>query len=257
MRNEQLEQLERTLETVSQTHRTDLIIDTARKILAINHTHEDAHLQLILALYKAHHYDTMFEAISTALRYWPQRPWIHYALYLYYLYQGGEDYVKAKEHIEEAIRLDPTNALFYRQLGEIYLINRESDKAITHLSKSVELRPTNAEYRSRLALALLRVHRVRESLETADQALRDGADDASVYDSVGMIYTLAGDLNKGEELFRVALRMTPTYDYFQKHIDWVLREKKDREIRERQGKRYTPLYLRHKGTKRFFDEDAK
>jgi Flp pilus assembly protein TadD len=255
MINDQIQQLEQTLETVSQTHRTDFIIDTARKILALSPHHEEASLQLILALYNSRQYDVMFETIQSAMTYFAQRPWIHYALYLYYLYQGGSDYIKAKEHIEKAISLNPANPLFYRNLGEIYLINREADKAVVNLSKAVELQPTNPEYRSRLALALLRMHRVNDSLDMANRALRDGADDADVYDSVGMIYTLSGDLDKGEELFRVALRMMPTYEYFQKHIDWVLREKQDREGRQRQRKQYTPLYLRHKGTKLHFDED--
>jgi len=35
----------------------------------------------------------------------------------------------------------------------------------------------------------------------------------------------------------------------------VVREKKDRENRQQRGLRYTPLYLRHKGTKLHFDED--
>lgn len=86
----------------------------------------------------------------------------------------------------------------------------------------------------------------------ANQALKDGTDEARNFDTVGMIYTLAGELDKGEELFREALRMVPTYDYYQKHIDWVKREKNDRDLRHQQGKSYTPLYLRQRDTKRFF-----
>jgi tetratricopeptide (TPR) repeat protein len=255
MNNTQLEQLEHTLDVVTQTHRFDFIIDTARQILAIDPQHETATYQLIRALYHTEQIDTMFESLQFSSQYFANRSWIHYLYYLYYLHQGGAEYIKAKEHIEEAIRLQPKDPQYYRELGEIYLINREPDKASIHLSKAVELCPTNPEYRSRLALSLLRMHKVHESIQMADKALLDGANDSGVFDSVGMIYTLSGDLDKGEELFRVALRMLPTYNYYQKHIDWVLREKQDRKNRQTQNRQYTPLYLRHKGTKLFFDED--
>lgn len=252
MIDEQIEQLEHTLDVVSSTHRHDLTIDTSRKLLAFDPSHKLANHHIILAFYYSQKYDEMFAAIQSALQYWARESWIHYDLYLYYLYQGGEKYLKAKEHIEKAIELDPTHAHYYRSLGELYLINREADKAAEHLKTAVDLEPTFAEYRSRYALALLRQHKVRESLQMADQALKDGTDEDRIYDTVGMIYTLAGELDKGEELFREALRRMPTYDYFQKHIDWVLREKLDREIRVKQGKGYTPLYLRQKGANRFF-----
>jgi tetratricopeptide (TPR) repeat protein len=257
MINDQIAELEKSLEMLWQTHRNDFIIDTARKILNLDPQHQLANYCLIFALYRSHKYEEMFEAVQIALKYWSNRPWLHEMLYLYYLYKGGQDYIKAKEHIEIAIKLDPINAQYYRDLGEIYLINREPQKAAIYLSQAVRLKPANAEYRSRYALSLLRCHRLKECFQMADKALKDGVNDANVYDSVGMIYTLAGELDKGEELFKVALRMVPTYDYFQKHIDWVLAQKKDKQNRLAQNKKYTPLYLRHKGTKRFFDEDKK
>ncbi len=54
---------------------------------------------------------------------------------------------------------------------------------------------------------------------------------------------------------RDAIRRLPNYNYFQQHMEWIEREKKDRERQELAGRKYTPLYLRHKGGKRFFDED--
>ncbi|MBI3576761.1 tetratricopeptide repeat protein [Candidatus Gottesmanbacteria bacterium] len=256
MIDEQLQKLEQTLDVVSKTHRADLVIDTAGKILAINPQHEQATHHLIFAYYNSQKFKEMFEVLQSSLSYFSHESWIHYACYLYYLSVGGDSYLKAKDHIERAIKIEPSNTQYYRSLGEIYLINREAEKAMPFLKKAVDLDPSFAEYRSRYALALLRMHKVKESLETADQALKDDPGEPWIYDTVGMIYTLAGELEKGEELFREALRKAPTIDYFQKHIDWVLGEKLDRQNRKTLGKVYTPLYLRHKGTKRFFDEDA-
>ncbi len=255
MTEDMLETLERKLDNLKDSHRYDFILDTATQILAIAPTHEQANFFLIRALYGMGRYEDMLEAINGAAANFSNRAWLHFQYYLYYLYKGGQEYLKARDHIKTAISMDPSVAYYYRCAGEIYLINREADKAVPYLAQAVELAPDNAEYRARLSLGLLRMHKVRESLEMAAAALGDGAEDARVYDDIGMIYTLAGDLEKGEELFRAALRLMPTHDYFQKHIDWVIREKEDRKNRYAQGLRYTPLYLRHKGTKRFFDED--
>ena len=89
----------------------------------------------------------------------------------------------------------------------------------------------------------------------AKQALHDDPNDMQVLDTVGMIYILLGDLQKADQFFRDAMRRDPNHNYFQKHMDWIKRELKDKEHRESQQRKYTPLYLRQKGTKRFFDED--
>ena len=64
-----------------------------------------------------------------------------------------------------------------------------------------------------------------------------------------------GDLDKAERFFWDAIRRDPTYNYFHQHMDWLKNELKDKQKREQQQKPYTTLYIRHKGTKRFFDED--
>lgn len=252
MNEDTLEKLEQELELVSQTHRHDMTADVARRILALNPNHEAALYKLVIALYYSEQYEKMRDTIDTASNLFPHTSWFHYACYLYYLYRGGAEYIKAKEHIEKAIEIHPGLAHYHRSLGELYLINREPKKASAALGEAVRLAPDNPEYRSRYALALLRDNRVKDSLDAAALALKDGTGEARIYDTVGMIYTLAGELEKGEELFREALRKMPTYDYFQKHIDWVVREKHDRDTRVQSGKEYTPLYLRQKDTRRFF-----
>lgn len=252
MNDDTLSKLEAELEIVSQTHRYDMTADVARRILALSPMHEQAQYQLVLSLYYSQQFSKMREAIDVASNYFPQTSWFHYVCYLYYLYEGGSKYLNAKVHIEKAIAIHPNFAHYHRSLGELFLINREPGKASVALAKAVRLSPDNPEYGSRYALALLREHKIRESLTAADVALKNGTNQPRIYDTVGMIYTLAGELDKGEELFREALRMMPTYDYFQKHIDWVLREKQDRELRLKTGRQYTPLYLRQKDTNRFF-----
>lgn len=256
MNDEALDKLIKTLETLWGSHRNDLIVEQAKKILALQPNNQFANIALIDAYYGMSQYENMYAAVKSALTIWPGNPWFYQRLFFYYLAKGGKDYLYAKEAIEKSILLDPTCSNFYRNLGEIYLINREPQKAARYLEKATELDPDNPEYRSRLALALLRCKQRGKSIAMAKEALKDDPDNHKVLDNVGMVLVLSGELEKAEELFRSALQRFPTYDYYQKHLDWVLREKKDRETRNLQNKEYTPLYLRHTGTKKYFDEDV-
>lgn len=251
----ELDKLIQTLETYLGTHRYDIVIDTAQKILAINPLIKNAHLALTYSYNNTGRYDLMKKVCEDALKIWPDEPEFYYMLFHYYLYQGGYQYVTARDIIKKAIELKPEDARYHRLLGEIYLINREPKKAIVHLKKAVELKPDNAEYKSRMALAMIRLGKVSESLDIVNSCLSDEPDDEKVLDNAGMVYILSGELEKAEELFRDALRRFPTYNYFQSHLEWVLREKTNKERVLKQNRKYLPLYITQKGSKRFFDEE--
>lgn len=252
---DEIEKLQDTLSVLMESHRMDMIGDHAKKILALDPENEFAYYALIYSLINRQMDDELLDTCQTALKLFPNEAWVHSRIYYYYIHKGGDEYVKAKKHAETAIKLDPNESIYYRDLAEVYLINREPEKALVHLDKAVHLAPSNAEYRSRRALALVRVGRVNEALEAVDKALHDDPDHKDVLDTAGMVYLLSGEVEKAEELFRDALRRYPTYNYFQSHLEWVEREKKDKEMRLQQGKTYTPLYKRQTDRKRFFDED--
>lgn len=258
-----LENLYAQLDSLEGSHRFDLIIAAAVKILALR----PDDMQALYSLANAQYYKAsrsadnedfaeMRKTVDHALSKYPGVAEFHYLLHLYHLWYGGNQYVNGRDCLLEAIRLQPEAAFYQRALGEIYLINREADRAVIHLQEAVRLDPNTAEYRSRLALGFLRQHKISDCKRTAEQALHDAPDDMKVLDTVGMIYILLGDLEKADRFFRDAIRRDPTYNYFQQHMDWVKRELKDKRQREQQQRKYTPLYLRQKGTKRFFDEDS-
>jgi tetratricopeptide (TPR) repeat protein len=258
-----LDRLEAELQALTGSHRYDLISDVATRILALSPYNGSALYALASAQYGTacqtqadEDFTRMRQTIEQALASYPNVPEFYYLLYHYYLWYGGAQYIQARDCLLTAIKLRPQDAEFHRQLGEIYLINREADKAAKYLAEAARLNPNQAEYRSRLALALLRQHKIAESVQTAEQALHDAPNDMQILDTVGMIYILLGDLDKADRLFRDAMRLNPTYNYFQQHMDWIRRELKDKQHREADDRRYTPLYLRQKGSKRFFDEDG-
>lgn len=253
MSNEELINLETELSHFVGTHRNDLTIETAKKILAIQPANQFAHRALVTGYINSQLDDLAFTSCKSALSYFPEDDYLYMMMYYYGLHKG--DYLLSKDSIEKAISINPQNASYYRDLGEVYLINWEHEKAERFLKKAVELDPTNPEFRSRWALSLLRCKRVGESLDVIKKSLREDPDNKDVLDTSGMVYILSGELDAAEELFLEALKRFPTYNYFQKHLDWAKREKADRESRVAQRRSYTPLYLRQTGTKRFFDED--
>ncbi len=251
-----IELAEEELQIIKDTHRTDLIIEKAQKLLALDPQNQFGTYVLITAYINSFQYDKVYEATTDALKNWPDDDRLYYYLYFYYLSRGGADYVKARDAIVKAIELSPKKSWYYRDLAEIYLINWEPEKAKNLLELAVKMDPTNAEYKSRLALASVRTKDKNAGLEMARKALSEDPDNHQVLDTVGMIYIITGELDEAEKLCRDALQRYPTREYYQSHLDWTLREKKDKAERVAGGKEYTPLYLRQKGTKRFFDEDV-
>jgi Flp pilus assembly protein TadD len=243
------------LQIILGSHRNDLIIEKAKKLLSLDPHNIFGIHALIGAYINSQQYESAKETTKQAISQWPNEDQLYYYLYFYYLWKGDIEYLDAKVAIEKAIELAPEKDKYYRELAEIYLINWEPMKAKKLLEKAVQMSPNNAEYKSRLALALVRTANKNGGLAQAEKALREDPTDHRVLDSVGMVYIISGELDKAEQLFRNALRESPTREYYQKHLDWVMRERKDQASRVKEGKTYTPLYLRQKGSKRFFDEE--
>jgi len=192
---------------------------------------------------------------SKAVEYFPEESWSHEALAMYYFWQGEENYLKSRKQFEKGLEIDPDNKKFHRMLGEIYLINREPDKAIVYLKKAWDLDPENTEYMTRYAISLVRQQRIQEATELVEQALKKDRLDEYVYDNIGMVYILLGELDRAEKYFKRACEILPKYSYFQSHVEWIEKEKQDKNNRLALGKWYTPLYIRQKNIKRFFDGD--
>lgn len=253
MNSSNIENLTSKLRLISESHRYDLIEEHARQLLAADPGNGYAHSEILRAYNNTRQHEKLYNACYEALRYDPNQPFPYYYLYLYHLSIGGDSYKLAKEMIEKALLLKPDNAVYHRELGELFLINRDAVSAERVLSAAVSLNPSNAEYRSRHALALLRCQKAELAFRLADKALSDDPGDYQVLNNVGMIYLQGGKLEKAEKLFRSALAKFPTYEYFQKQLKTCLQEQADEKSRQKAGKKYTPLYKRLRGGKRFFE----
>ncbi len=165
--------------------------------------------------------------------------------------------LKARDHLIEACRIVPEESRYYRDLGEIYLINREAQKAAACFAQAIRWKPRDSDYLSRFALALLRCGDREAALRFIEVAL-DYADesDCNTFDTCGTVALLVGDLDRAKPLFEAAVKGDPRCQYYWSHIAWLERERADRREREKQGKSYTPLYVRQKQRNRYFDESV-
>lgn len=241
---------------LAESHRNDLLRDKAREVLAISPGHQIGLMYLCRASNNLGAYDDLEESARLGIRLYPQEPHFYYYLYLFYLHIGGPTYLDACQAIKEAIRLRPETAMYHRELGEVYLINWEPEKARISLKEASRLDPNNAEIRSRLGIAELRSGNDKVAFELVRSALSLAPDDHSVYNNAGQVFLFGGELKDADGLFREALRRFPTYEYFQRQLVNCEREIIDRDNRLAKRLKYTPLVRRQKGRQRFFNEEV-
>lgn len=79
-----------------------------------------------------------------------------------------------------------------------------------HLKQAVALDPQRADYRMQLARALARDRSMKEAVEAADQALAMAPQEVGILDALGVIYTQANAHAKAVDLFRRVARIMPS-----------------------------------------------
>lgn len=166
--------------------------------------------------------------------------------------------VLTRDAFYSAVIADPTDWLSYRDLGEIYLINRDHEKAYVCFHEACRLNPLDPEPKARMALAAVRLGRIGEARAFVEEVKRAAGSDTTVdpmtFDSAGMVKLLLGEFDEAEELLRKALSYRPHYPYFLSHIRLLTTERSDHASRISSGRRYTPLYIRQRGGLRYFDD---
>jgi len=79
---------------------------------------------------------------------------------------------KGMEFAERAIELDPKDTLGYMQLGNLYQLAGDHDRAIELREKAVEIAPNDFQANWGLGTALYRAGRIQEGVETIKRAQR-------------------------------------------------------------------------------------
>jgi tetratricopeptide (TPR) repeat protein len=120
-----------------------------------------------------------------------------------------EDYDKAIEEFEQAIQLDPGNALAYVGRGEACLGKEAYDKAITAFDNAIRFDPNNAAYYCNRGLAWLGKEACDKAITDFDNAIRLDPNNAAYYCDRGLAWSWNKNYDMAINDYDEAIRLCP------------------------------------------------
>ncbi len=113
---------------------------------------------------------------------------------VYELIRGGtiaaqqKDFQRAVRDLSEAVRREPQSVIAHFQLGNVYRVLRELDRAELEFKRTLELKPDHANALRRLAEIYLAGRRYEEAENAYRQVLSQSPDDFQSYFNLGGLY---------------------------------------------------------------------
>lgn len=147
-----------------------------------------------------------------------------------------ESFLRAKEALEYAVKIEPECGQAWGMLGRLYgnifsleLPGFETalEKALEYARKGVQLNPANQRCRGILALVLMFSNEINAALIEINRALALNPNSLFLLDGIGYVLTLLGDWERGPELIREAMRRNPYYGLYVHYalwVDWIRQE---------------------------------
>ena len=111
---------------------------------------------------------------------------------------GLNDFVKARESFNAALRIEPKNVSALMGLGHVELRTGHPDEAIRLLSRAATLDPQAFEPHFLLATAWTEKKRYEEVIRECKEALRLGGKDPEIYYRLARAYRAAGKEDEGK-----------------------------------------------------------
>ena len=133
----------------------------------------------------------------------------------YYFYLLGfafyikNDYVKAVEELSNAIRMNPYAAEFFGLLGHVYIGQLKYEKALEKADEGLALDPENITALNARSIALNKLRRTDDAVETMKTTLSMDPDNAITHATVGWNFLEKGKHKEATTHFREALRIDP------------------------------------------------
>ncbi len=133
--------------------------------------------------------------------------------------------------LQEAISLDPQQAVYPNTLGLVRLNLKNLPQAMDAFKKALELNPDYAEAQHNLGVTLAESGQWEEAIKAYQKALAipTNAHAESVYTNMGWAYYNLDRLNEAESALRQALRLEPTLGPAYYHLGLVLLKAGQRE----------------------------
>jgi len=117
---------------------------------------------------------------------------------------------EARGHLEEAVRLDPSDPWKQAQFGSLLVNVGEVERGMTLLETARREGKVNATLLLNLGLGHLRLGQAEQAVSVLEQARRLAPQDAKVIESLASAERKRGRYERAEQLYREALRIEPT-----------------------------------------------
>ena len=115
--------------------------------------------------------------------------------YMAQAYVKLEDTDKAIKTYQEAIRLYPTNDVFHKALGDIYLNEKMPDEALKEYEAAVKLNANDAETRYSLGQSYITAGELDKANEQFTEVIRISPNSATGYYGLGHVARASGNLD--------------------------------------------------------------
>lgn len=120
------------------------------------------------------------------------------------------DYDKAIDYYSSAIRLDPTEAVYYQNRGNLWHKDkRDFDKALADYDEALQLRPMEAKLHTLRGILRREQGHPDDALKSFDEAIRLQPDQGRAYAHRAGIWSVQGDKIKMQQDLDDAIRHSP------------------------------------------------
>lgn len=151
------------------------------------------------------------EAARRAVGLSPDDPFSHHILAV--VLNRLEREKEARAAIEEAIRLDPDNEAHFAVLASVHLAMRDWNAALEAADQGLALNPEDVQCANLRSMALVRLGRKEEAMQTVDYALERAPESAWSHANQGWNCLHRNDPKRAQDHFREALRLEPDFEY--------------------------------------------
>ncbi len=175
-------------------------------------------------------YDKAVDAYQNAIKLNPADGWPHHNLG--YVYKIQEKYHQAITSYQQAIDLFDANenkAISWNNLGNVYSALRRYQDAINAYQQSIELNPDYALPWNSLGEVYRRQQRPDEAIRAFKQALKRDSGYVLAWTNLGDVYRLSRRFDEAIEAYEQAIRLDARYAWPYHHLGAVYEERGDYE----------------------------
>ena len=151
------------------------------------------------------------EASQNAIGLAPEEPFLHYVHA--HVLRSIDRIDDAWRAVNEALRLDPADADIFTLLASIELGRNRWPAALEAAEQALALNAEHVGAANLRAMALVRLGRKAEAMQSVDRALDRAPEDAFSHANQGWNCLHRNDPRKAQEHFREALRLNPNLEY--------------------------------------------